>query len=108
MCQENQKRGCEEGEFGKGNGWEGGSALFEEVGSSLARSQSDYLWFLLAAFEQTRNASAAGRNLAGLETGTVSAKLLINSIRLSLTIGSLEGLRNSLCWKRILPGGHGS
>ncbi len=50
----------------------------EEVGSSLARSQSDYLWFLLAAFEQTRNANAAGRNLAGLETGTVSAKTFAN------------------------------
>ena len=37
----------------------------EEVGSSLARSQSDYLWFLLAAFEQTRNASAERRNWEG-------------------------------------------
>jgi hypothetical protein len=62
----------------------------------------------LPAFEQTRNASAVGRNLAGLETGTVSRKLSKISIKLSLTIGNHEGLHNLLGLKRILPGGHGS
>jgi hypothetical protein len=51
-------------------------------------------------------AGAAGRNLAGLETGTVSGKLLKINIRLSRTIGSHEGLRNSSGSKRILPGGN--
>jgi hypothetical protein len=66
-------------------------------------------WSLLKpACEQTCNASAEGRSLAGFETGTVSRKLSKINIRLSLTIGSHEGIHNSLVSKKILRGGHDS
>jgi hypothetical protein len=75
----------------------------EGVGSSLSLIERFASSLCSARFESTHNVSAEGRNLAGLETGTVSRKISIINIRSSLPIGNPEGLNNSLGSMRILP-----
>src|SRR4030095_7382361 len=89
-----------------GKGVDGAMDQLFRRGRFLPGAKSERLpcGLCLAAFEQTRNASAAGRNSACLANGTVSRKLLRINIRLSPTIGSHEGLYNFLGSKKIFTG----
>jgi hypothetical protein len=78
-------------------------------GSSLAFQECDYLMFSAwQSFGKPRSASAAGRNLAGLETGTVSRKSFRSNARSLLSIESSEGSRNLLKSRKILLASYGS
>ena len=87
-----------------------GSAAVCRRGGFLLGVESERLpsGLYLLAFAQTRSANAERRNLAGLETGTVSLKKPVVNIRSSPPLESPEGLDSFLDSTRILPEEHGS